>query len=293
MSPRCGRRAGRQREGRRRRRARPDPGMRGNASGGRSGKDSTSVGPSRPCASALSSASSASSVRMSPIEAGAGAPAGLERRGRRPGQAAIAGHGPAARRHAPLDVDPPAADAVPAHEAGCRSPPPLARRPPRLELDDLVLRVRDPRVVHRRAAARRTPRGSARGRAASGRTRRTGRRSSRSSMIRATIARIAGSSRDASERTDASTPSASMRRAASRDCGFGPAWRKRRSSTAVGRLRPSHGRCRRTVRGRLLLRPRVEVAHDRRPVVLRDERDERLRQPRTGRRCRCRRRRAA
>ena len=51
-------------------------------------------------------------------------------------------------------------------------------------------------------------------------------------MIRATIARIAGSSRDASDRTDASTPSASMIRAASRDCGLGPAWRNLRSSTA-------------------------------------------------------------
>ena len=82
-------------------------------------------------------------------------------------------------------------------------------------------------------------------------------------MIRVTIARIAGSSRDASERTDASTPSASMSSAASRDCGFGPACRNLRSSTTDA------GPCQ-------LLRPGVEVAHDRGPVVLRDEGDERL-----------------
>ncbi len=61
----------------------------------------------------------------------------------------------------------------------------------------------------------------------------------RSSMIRVTIARIAGSSRDASERTDASTPSASMISAASRVCGLGPAWRKRRSSTPAAAFAPS------------------------------------------------------
>ena len=55
-------------------------------------------------------------------------------------------------------------------------------------------------------------------------------------MIRATIARMAASSRDESERTDASTPSASMIRAASFDCGFGPACRKRRGSTASAAL---------------------------------------------------------
>ena len=58
-------------------------------------------------------------------------------------------------------------------------------------------------------------------------------------MIRVTMARIAGSSRDASERTDASTPSASMIRAASRVCGLGPAWRNLRSSTAAAALAPS------------------------------------------------------
>ena len=58
-------------------------------------------------------------------------------------------------------------------------------------------------------------------------------------MIRATIARMAGSSREESDRTDASTPSASMMRAASRDWGFGPAWRKRRSSTAAAAAAPS------------------------------------------------------
>ena len=60
-------------------------------------------------------------------------------------------------------------------------------------------------------------------------------------MIRATIARIAASSRDASERTDASTPSASMISAASRDCGLGPAWRNLRSSTAAAAFAPSVG----------------------------------------------------
>ena len=50
-------------------------------------------------------------------------------------------------------------------------------------------------------------------------------------MIRETIARMAGSSREDSDRTDASTLSASMIRAASRDCGLGPACRKVRSST--------------------------------------------------------------
>ena len=58
-------------------------------------------------------------------------------------------------------------------------------------------------------------------------------------MIRATIARIAGSSRDASERTDASTESASMMIAASRDCGFGPPWRNLRTSTASAAFLPS------------------------------------------------------
>ena len=87
----------------------------------------------------------------------------------------------------------------------------------------------------------------------------------RSSMIRLTIARIAGSSRAASERTDASTPSASMIRAASRDCGFGP---------GVAELALVDG----DAGSGQLLRPGVEVAHDRRPVVLRDVGDERLRQ---------------
>ena len=58
-------------------------------------------------------------------------------------------------------------------------------------------------------------------------------------MIRATIARMAGSSRDASERTAASTPSASMISAASRVCGFGPAWLNFRGSTASAVLVPS------------------------------------------------------
>ena len=64
--------------------------------------------------------------------------------------------------------------------------------------------------------------------------------------------------------------------AASRDCGLGPAWRKRRSSTAAA-SRP------RGVPGSApaaaiasLLGLGVEVAHQRRAVVLRDERDERL-----------------
>jgi hypothetical protein len=108
-------------------------------------------------------------------------------------------------------------------------------------------------------------------------------------MIRATIARIAGSSRDASDRTEASTPSASMISAASRDCGFGPAWRNRAVDRSAA-LAPSRSRARRTAAP--LLRPGEEVAHDRRPVVLRDERDQRLRQ-RACRRCRCRRPRAA
>jgi len=50
------------------------PACGGNASGGRSGNDSTSVGPVLPRCSALRRASSRSSDRISPIEAGAGAP---------------------------------------------------------------------------------------------------------------------------------------------------------------------------------------------------------------------------
>ena len=61
----------------------------------------------------------------------------------------------------------------------------------------------------------------------------------RSSKIRATIARIAASSREARDRTDASTESASMMIAASRDCGFGPPWRNLRMSTASAAFLPS------------------------------------------------------
>ena len=67
--------AGRQREaGRPRPRLTHRPGWAGNASGGSSGNDRTSVGPVLPRCAALSAASSASSDRISPIEAGDGAP---------------------------------------------------------------------------------------------------------------------------------------------------------------------------------------------------------------------------
>ena len=51
------------------------PAWVGNAPGGRSGNDRTSVGPSLPMWVRLSAASSASSARISPIDAGLGAPA--------------------------------------------------------------------------------------------------------------------------------------------------------------------------------------------------------------------------
>ena len=51
--------------------------------------------------------------------------------------------------------------------------------------------------------------------------------------------RIAASSLDESERTDASTESASMMIAASRTWGFGPPWRNFRMSTASAAFRPS------------------------------------------------------
>ena len=53
----------------------------------------------------------------------------------------------------------------------------------------------------------------------------------RSLIMLVTIARIAASSWLESDRTEASTLSASIRMAASRVCGLGPAWRKRRWST--------------------------------------------------------------
>ena len=76
MSPRCGRRPG----GSRKSKAAPAPrsgapGCAGNVPGGRRGNDSTSVGRVLPKCSVLSWASSASFDRMSPIEAGSGAPA--------------------------------------------------------------------------------------------------------------------------------------------------------------------------------------------------------------------------
>ena len=70
--------AGRQRKGRGRRSAPARPGRDGGGgktSGGRSGNDRTSVGPRLPRWSAFSSASSASSDRIRPIDAGDGAPA--------------------------------------------------------------------------------------------------------------------------------------------------------------------------------------------------------------------------
>ena len=66
--------------------------------------------------------------------------------------------------------------------------------------------------------------------------------------------------------------------AASRDCGFGPGVAERRGVDGRRGLRALGGREAAVRLGRLLLRPGVEVAHERRPVVLRDERDERLRQ---------------
>ena len=119
---------------------------------------------------------------------------------RRPGP----GHAPATGAVdavADGQVDPPrTAVDRPGHEAG---PLPRCRRCPRRRPPPAATRARRPCSAGRRsacgtsrAAGRRTPRGSARGRAASGRIRRTGRRSMRSSMIRLTIARIAGSSRD-------------------------------------------------------------------------------------------------
>ena len=219
-------------------RRRPD--AAGTPSGGSSGNDSTSVGPVLP--------------RCVGVEPGQLGVVGQDqpdrgrrrRAGRRRAPRAIARASARHRRPATatpsrtVEVDPPRRDVDrPGHDApraGSPPPPPAARRDSSSTTLFCGYAIRVWYMPEQ--LRRRTPRGSARGRAASGRTRRTGRRRCRSSMIRATIARIAGSSRDASERTDASTPSASMISAASRDCGFGPAWRNRRSSTAPRPWRP-------------------------------------------------------
>ena len=89
------------------------PGCGGNAPGGRSGNESTSVGPVLPMWVALSAASSASSDRIRPIDAGRGAPAAFERRRDRPRK-------PRSRDEpldavAPLDVDAPRTQVEAAH----------------------------------------------------------------------------------------------------------------------------------------------------------------------------------
>ena len=216
MSPRCGRRPGGSGN---RRRPRPcrrpsEPGCGGNASGGSSGNDSTSVGPALPSASALRPASSASSVRIRPIEAGEGAPAAVSAAATARASAATGDrrrdavrtsrsirHGgrrrsPGSRRRA-------------APTLGPRRRRRRRRRAARLELDDLVLRVGDPGVVHpeqladeRLADALEVAQGQVALVELAVAT--------RSSMIRATIARMAGSSRDAT----ASGPTPRRRRRA-------------------------------------------------------------------------------
>ena len=149
------------------------PGCGGNASGGRSGNDRTSVGPRRPCASAFNAASSASVGQDQP-ERGRGGRAGGARAHAPPTRRDPARRGAAGRPLAHGDVDPPGRP-VDRRRASVTRQAPAAGAAPRLELDDLVLRVGDPLVVHAQQLRRRTPRGSSRRRAASGRTRRTGR----------------------------------------------------------------------------------------------------------------------
>ena len=204
MSPRWIRRPGGQanaaaprRRSRPRRLARRAPGT---PRAGAAGTTARRSGRRRPMCVAFSAASSASSVRISPIEAGDGAPAASSAAAIARASAAIGSSRHAGRRR----VDRPPSRTIerrsasgadgrsPGHAPGAGPP----RRAPRLELDDLVLRVGDPLVVHAEELRDERLAGSARCRAGSGRTRRTGRRSMRSSMIRATIARIAGSSRD-------------------------------------------------------------------------------------------------
>ena len=172
MSPRCGRRPGG--SGKRWPCARGVPARRsvapgcgGNASGGSSGNDRTSVGPVRARGGPRSARRArASSDRISPIEAG--------RRRRRPRRAAAAIARASAAPETGADdpvadrqVDPPRPEVErPGHEAG-----PLARRHRRRPR--AATRARRPCSAGRRsaggtcrAAGRRTPRGSARGRAA-------------------------------------------------------------------------------------------------------------------------------
>ena len=162
MSPRCSRRpGGRAKNGAPAPDAVVRPGCGGNASGGTSGNDSTSVGPSTPMCVAFNRASSASSARISPIDAGAGAPAASSA-----AATTLPRVAPSSRRPdavADVEVDPPRRSIDgPGHEAGVSPPPALhdaardvspagaASRgdPPRLQLHDGVLRVRDPGVVH-------------------------------------------------------------------------------------------------------------------------------------------------
>ena len=263
------------------------PGCAGNASGGSSGNDSTSVGPVLPRCVGVELGQLGVVGQDQPDRGRRRCPAAD---GRRDGTAELApATGEATRRDrqigaprpratGPVEVDPPRARgrapgsrcgaAASAAAESLRSPTDR-RRPPRAATP-----ARRPCSAGTRCGVWYIPSSCPtnasriRSRSRSVRSHSSNWPSAiRSSMIRVTIARIAGSSREASDRTDASTPSASMSSAASRDCGLGPACRNLRSSTDRA------GPCQ-------LLGPGVEVAHDRRPVVLRDERDQRLRQPR-------------
>ena len=252
MSPRCGRAPGRQRErGRaaaaaRRGLARVRREAPRAAAAGTTGRRS---GRRRPCARV-----EPGELRVvgedQPDRGRRGRAGGVERARDEPREAGV----PATSATPPTtDVDPPLADRSVghAHERGRASAgatPALAagRGAPRLELDDLVLRVRDPLVVHAQQLRHERladPLDVAQRQVALVELAVR----SRSSMIRATIARIAASSRDASERTDASTLSASMMIAASRGLRLRAGVAEPALVDRLGRLaRPPRSRARRT-----------------------------------------------
>ena len=139
--------AGWEREDRRR-------GTRAEGLGGSSGNDSTSVGPSLPRCIALSSASSRSSLRISPMLAGTGArPASSARPTTRASSVAGRICGTPPRRSTSTRQSPTRWRLI---ASRCRSRRLRRSRPAAIELHDLVLRVRDPRY---RGAGRRTLRG--------------------------------------------------------------------------------------------------------------------------------------
>ena len=98
-------------------------------------------------------------------------------------------------------------------------------------------------------------------------------------MIRVTIARIAASSRDESDRTDASIAVGQHDQGRLAGLRLGPGVPEAGLVDGVGRLLALR-RGQPAVRlGCEFARLRVEVADQGRPVVLRDERDDRLREP--------------